>query len=110
MFQRGDAVLHTACGGCKSRLLHQFSWRANIVEELWLRREDVNDIADELKIESVPSFGEGTLHEMVEICRKGFASTWGEFEAEGLIARPRTELLDRLGERVITKLKCKDFR
>ena len=53
------------------------------VEELWLRREDVNDIADELKIESVPSFGEGTLHEMVEICRKGFASTWGSLKQKG---------------------------
>ncbi len=34
----------------------------------------------------------------------------GDFEAEGIVARPDVELLDRRGKRVITKIKAVDFR
>ena len=36
-------------------------------------------------------------------------STWGDFEAEGIVARPKTELMARNGSRLITKIKCRDF-
>jgi hypothetical protein len=36
-------------------------------------------------------------------------STWGPFEMEGFIAKPPVELMNRFGERVITKIKCRDF-
>lgn len=41
--------------------------------------------------------------------RKGIKSQWGDFIAEGIVARPATELLTRNGERIITKIKHKDF-
>ena len=41
--------------------------------------------------------------------RKGFKSFWGDFRAEGLVVRPGADLLDRHGNRVITKIKHKDF-
>lgn len=75
----------------------------------WLERENVDDIAEKLGIKSVPIIGQGTLKDMVEITRKGFNSQWGEFTAEGIVARPRTELFTRKGERIITKIKHKDF-
>ena len=34
---------------------------------------------------------------------------WGEFQAEGIVARPRVTLFSRNGERIITKVKCRDF-
>jgi len=37
-------------------------------------------------------------------------SVWGDFQAEGIVARPGVELFDRAGRRIITKLKCRDFR
>jgi hypothetical protein len=37
-------------------------------------------------------------------------SRWGEFEAEGLVARPEVELFDRAGHRIITKIKAKDLK
>jgi hypothetical protein len=47
---------------------------------------------------------------MLEKTRWGFSSTWGDFNAEGIVARPICELKSRNGERIITKLKHRDFR
>jgi hypothetical protein len=79
------------------------------IDEWWLQRENVEDIASKLGIPVAPIIGTGTLPEMVELVRPGIKSTWGDFEAEGIVARPGADLLDRAGRRVITKLKCKDF-
>ena len=75
----------------------------------WLQRKNVEDIAKQLGIDIVPIIGTGTLHEMVEKTRNGFASQWGDFIAEGIVARPETELIGRDGKRIITKIKYKDF-
>lgn len=76
----------------------------------WLKRPDVESIASQLGIKIVPIIGHGRLTEMIEFVRKGFKSTWGDFEAEGIVARPCVELHSRSGDRIITKLKCKDFK
>ena len=57
----------------------------------------------------VPVIGQGTLLEGIEMVKKGFNSKWGEFIAEGIVARPLTELRTRRGERLITKIKHCDF-
>ncbi len=79
------------------------------VGEWWLQRADVEDVAANLGIAVVPIIGEGTLNDMIEMARSGICSTWGEFEAEGIVARPKTELRTRNGQRLITKIKCRDF-
>ncbi len=75
----------------------------------WLKRRDMTDIADILKIRVVPIVSLGTLANSVEIVKGGFASRWGNFQAEGIVARPEVELFSRNGDRIIAKLKCKDF-
>jgi len=79
------------------------------VGDWWLQRADVEGVASKLGIDVVPVIGTGTLHEMVAVCSQSFASAWGDFTAEGIVARPVTELRTRSGQRVITKLKYKDF-
>jgi len=79
------------------------------IGEWWLKREDVKEIAGKLGLDIVPIIGEGTLQEMVEKAKKGFNSIWGDFAAEGIVARPKTELIARNGKRIITKIKHKDF-
>lgn len=76
----------------------------------WLNRSDVQDVAETLEIDIVPVIGTGTLPEMVDMVQGGIRSTWGDFPAEGIIARPATELFARNGRRIITKLKARDFR
>lgn len=75
----------------------------------WLQRADVEDVARTLGLDVVPVIGEGTLSDAVALCKDGIRSTWGDFEAEGIVARPKTELATRSGHRIITKVKCRDF-
>lgn len=80
------------------------------IDNWWLQCHDVEDIAQKFGLDVVPIIGSGTLSDMVELVRDGFNSQWGDFQAEGIVARPSIELQTRGGKRVITKLKCKDFR
>lgn len=80
------------------------------VGEWWLQRPDVEDVADKMGLDVVPVIGTGTLPEMVEVARAGFASAWNAAPSEGIVARPATELRTRSGHRLITKVKHKDFR
>lgn len=75
----------------------------------WLQRDDVEDVAEKLGLDVVPVIGEGTLHDAVALAKAGIRSTWGDFIAEGIVARPKTELATRSGHRIITKVKCRDF-
>lgn len=76
---------------------------------IWLRRDDVKDIANKLNIGVVPITTVCTLEEAVSYVKDGFKSAWGDFLAEGLVCRPVIELQTRMGERIITKIKTKDF-
>lgn len=99
----------------------------------WLDRDNVNDIARKLGIDSVPVLGYGSLGD-AEALVKGdtrrrvelwdeeegmfhkqyvpgpLKSTWGDFEAEGIVARPVVPLFNRKGERIIAKIKGKDYK
>ena len=79
------------------------------VGEWWLQRKDVEDIASKLGIDIVPIIGEGTIYDAIEQAKRGIKSTWGDFQAEGIVARPKVELKTRNGQRIITKIKCRDF-
>ena len=78
----------------------------------WLTREANEDIATKLDINVVPIIGIMKLEEAVEYVKKGYKSTIAEnkeYMAEGLIMKPVTELSNRRGERIISKIKYKDF-
>lgn len=79
------------------------------VDRWWLQRDDVEDVAAKLGLDVVPVIGEGTLHEAVARAKAGIRSAWGDFEAEGIVARPKIELCTRSGKRLIAKIKCRDF-
>lgn len=79
------------------------------IGDWWLNRSDVEAIATELRLDVVPVIGIGTLDEMVSLAKYGFRSEWGNFTAEGIVARPHVELKTRGGERIITKIKHRDF-
>ncbi len=97
-------------GGGKYRQDQDFVLFDVKVDEWWLQRRDVEDIAKKLEIDIVPIIGVGTLHEMVKMAKTGFNSLWGDFIAEGIVARPAIELKFRNGDRIITKIKYKDFK
>lgn len=77
---------------------------------LWLTRENVEDVASHLDVPVVPVVGSGTLADAIDLVKGEFTSAWGDFEAEGIVAKPMVDLLTRRGDRIITKLKLQDFR
>lgn len=81
-----------------------------VVDGMYLERHNVADIAQKLNIRTAPIVGTGTLAQAVEWCQKPFDSVVGKGPAEGLVLRPTVELSDRRGNRIITKVKVRDFR
>ena len=75
----------------------------------WLERANVEDVAQKLDIPVVPIVGFGTLHDAIEQTKAGMTSTWGPFVMEGLVMRPAVELVNRRGDRIISKIKHRDF-
>lgn len=75
----------------------------------WLLRDDVANIAGSLGVLVTPVVGDGPLIAAIDFARERFASTIGTAWAEGLVCRPMIQLFNRKGERIITKVKTKDF-
>ena len=80
-----------------------------MVGDYWLQRSDIEDVASKLGLDVVPIIGRGSLRDLVDRAREGFNSEWGDFPAEGIVARPETEIRTHSGHRIITKIKHKDF-
>ena len=80
------------------------------IGDWWLERDKVEEIADSLGVEIVPIVGKGSLYDLVDLVQEGFKSAWGDFIAEGIVAKPFVSLNARDGGRIITKLKYADFR
>lgn len=78
--------------------------------KMWLKREAVEDIATKFGIDVVPITFEGTLAEAVNfVSLKPSSKINHNHPMEGLVGRPKIELRDRQGKRVIVKVKVRDF-
>jgi len=76
----------------------------------WLDRGDVEDVAEKLGLDVVPIVGHGTLDDAIQMVHAGEQrSTWGDFVAEGVVCKPAVQLFNRKGDRIICKVKWKDF-
>ena len=78
-------------------------------QRMRLMRESIEDIAKTFNIDVVPIIMKGTLQEAVEYVKKKPKSTIGSADMEGLVCKPSVDILDRRGNRVIVKVKVKDF-
>jgi hypothetical protein len=81
------------------------------IRGIWLERSNVEDIASKLGINVVPFIGTGDLLKAVDVVSLGFKSIIAqqEINGEGIVMRPKVELKNRRGERIISKVKYKDF-
>ena len=82
------------------------------VGDWWLRRQDLEDVAGQLDLDVVPivHINDNTLMDAIALTTQGFKSKWGDFEAEGVVAKPRVEMQTRGGDRIIAKIKTEDFK
>ena len=79
-------------------------------QDLWLKRDAIEDIAKTFGIDVVPIIIDGTLQEAVDFVKSKPKSTIGSANMEGLVCKPKVDMLDRMGRRVIVKVKVKDFQ
>lgn len=84
-----------------------------LVGNVWLKTEVRDSIAEKLGAPVVPFVGYFTLDEAIDFVRKGFKTgLWDnkDFIEEGLVLRTDLGLLNRMGKRLITKIKYEDFQ
>lgn len=82
------------------------------VNDIYLKIDARNDIANKLGAPIVPFIGYFTLDDAIAYVRQGFKSTIAEdkdFIAEGLVLRTELGLRNRMGKRLIVKVKYEDF-
>lgn len=77
--------------------------------DIWLKREAIEDIARALGVDAVPVVLTGTIQDVVKYVKTSPQSRFGTAKMEGVVGRPKLELRDRRGNRVIVKIKAKDF-
>jgi hypothetical protein len=75
----------------------------------WLDRAAIESIAKSLRIDTVPYLGRMTLNQIIDLVKKPFPSRIGTAISEGIVARPIETLFDKHGDRLIIKLKTRDF-
>lgn len=80
-----------------------------LIGENYQERENVERIAKAFGIEAVPICGRGTLNEAINFVMRHPMSNLAALPMEGVVCRPTQELRDRCGNRVIVKVKWRDF-
>lgn len=80
-----------------------------LVDQWWLQRESMEDVAAKMGLELVPVVMEGSLHDGIKRVKDGLNSAWGDFPAEGLVGVTKSGMLDRSGSRISVKIKTRDF-
>ena len=80
-----------------------------LIRNTYLTRDSVSDIARCFGVQAVPVIMRGPIFAAVEYVKSKPMSTIGTAPMEGLVGRPMEELFDRLGNRLILKIKVRDF-
>ena len=82
------------------------------VDDMYLLREQRDDIFNKLGCDIVPFIGQFTIDEAIEFVKKGFNSriATDEHLAEGLVLRSPMGIKNRRGERIIFKVKHCDWQ
>lgn len=79
------------------------------IDDLFLTRENVVEIARYFGIDVVPIVLTGTIVDGIRFVMSRPNSTIGVAKMEGVVGRPRVELRDRRGNRVIVKIRVRDM-
>jgi hypothetical protein len=123
VFGNDDAnvTLYGECYGSKIQVQKSGQYRNDLgfalfdikIGDWWLRPNDVKDVATRMGIEMVPRMpfiGDWTLEAAVDIIQNQVVdSYYPNAKLEGTVGTPTVQLFDRSGDRIITKIKVKDF-
>ena len=78
----------------------------------WLKRDAIEDVATKLDVPVVPLVMTGTIADAIDMVRaNAFKSDWPNVTVpDGLVGVPVVDLFDRRGDRIMTKVKHRDFQ
>ena len=113
LYGEGYGVKIQKGGGYKPDGQDFILFDAYVYGHVWCGRSDLIQIAQDLGCDLVPEVFVGTLEEAAALTERGMPSVIADqygTMSEGLILKPAVELLNPVGERVITKIKTSDFR
>lgn len=82
------------------------------IGDFWLSRDNILDIANKLGLDVVDSYGIMTLNQRINVIKtlqSVKSSMFPNTNVEGFVGTPVVPLFTRKGERIITKIKFKDF-
>lgn len=75
----------------------------------WLQRPMVEQVAGVFGIKVVPVIMHGSLNDGVALIKTHPKSMLKDGEMEGVVGRPMVQMFSRKGERIMVKIKCRDF-
>ena len=75
----------------------------------WLKREAVHNIAVTFGLREPEDIFKGTIKDAIQYVKLKPKSRIGTADMEGVVGRPLLELQDRMGRRIIVKVKVKDY-
>lgn len=78
-------------------------------QDMWLTRESVHDIAVSFGLREPDIVDVCTIEQAIEYVKTKPKSHIGTADMEGLVGRPMYELRDRRGNRIIVKVKVRDY-
>ena len=80
-----------------------------MVDGWWLSRADVVEVSVVLDINVVPYLFSGSLEDGVDFIKSRPKSELRDSELEGIVGQTCVPMYNRKGERIIVKIKCRDF-
>lgn len=81
-----------------------------LIGDNWQSRELVGTTAKMFGIDVVPIVLEGTIGDGIDYVMQHNNSTIGNAVMEGVVGRPKVEMKDQRGNRIIVKIKWRDFK
>ena len=81
-----------------------------MINDNYQSRQNIEKIAECFNLEIVPIVLTGTISQAIDFVKRNPKSTIGTAYMEGVVGRPKIELQDRTGKRIIVKIKVNDFR
>lgn len=79
------------------------------IDNVFLKYDDMCVLANELNYDFVPLVLEGTVEEAVKFVFETDISTFSKAKLEGLVGKPLGDFRDRLGKRIVVKIKKRDL-
>lgn len=80
------------------------------VNNIFLDREQLNALSNSLGLKSVPTIENlSSIDDAIKYIKTNPKSYIGTANMEGVVGTPKIPLLNKFGERIIIKIKCKDY-